>query len=153
MEREIPVELGRAIIGLNRTKKMIMNRRLNEMGIAGPPHMIIAAAKQHPGCNQDFVSEYFAIGKAAVARGAQRLEEMGLITRETSKEDRRQNKLFLTKEGEAAYELTADALREWENCLTEGMSAGELETAISLLTRMLDSARRHVAESQSSTEQ
>lgn len=148
MEDDASVKLVRAVLGINRTNKNIMNKKLNKLGLPGPPQYIITAAKMHPGCSQDFVTEYFAIGKAAVARGCLKLEKMGLLRREVLKADRRQLQLYLTEKGEEAYLVTHAAYTQWKDSLTEGLSDEEINTAIRLLSRMHEASMKLLEQTQ-----
>ena len=68
------------------------------------------------------------MNKGAVARSIKKLEDKGLITREIDENNRRQNKLSLTKKGEQTLAQAIEILNCWENqvILDEGYIEKEL---------------------------
>ena len=55
------------------------------------------------------------INKGAVARSIRKLEEKGLVKREIDENNRRQNRLSLTKDGEDILIKACGVLRDWED--------------------------------------
>ena len=112
--------------------------RLAEYGLNDPLNLLITGIGRNPGRNQDFFAEYYILDKATVARGAAKLEEMGLIIRETSEDDKRRYKLYLTERGQELYRLVISVYREWTGRLSSGFTTAETDMANSLLLRMAD---------------
>jgi DNA-binding MarR family transcriptional regulator len=89
-----------------------------------------------PGISQDKLAARICINKSNVARQAAALEEGGFITRIPSPEDKRVMGLYPTEKTIALLPRMNAILDEWENCLTEGIPAEELEVAKRVLERM-----------------
>ena len=136
MKYELPDNLGYAISYLYLARRRFLAVRLAKYGLSDPLHLLITGIGKNPGKSQDFFSDYFVLDKTTVARGAAKLEQMGYITRETCEDDKRQYKLFLTKQGTSLNSQISSVYREWKELLSSGLSADETETALDLLLRM-----------------
>ena len=62
---------------------------------------------RHPGTTQDAIVSHMYIDKCTVARRTKRLEELGYISRETGKEDRRENNLYVTESAKSSCPSSA----------------------------------------------
>jgi DNA-binding MarR family transcriptional regulator len=85
---------------------------------------------------QEALARHFHVDKGAIARAAQRLEERGLIRRETDPGDRRAVRLFLTAEGERVVPELVRFGREWEAGITAGLGPDEEAMLRAVLSRM-----------------
>ena len=89
-----------------------------------------------PGISQDKLAARICINKSNVARQAAALEEGGFITRVPSPEDKRVMGLYPTEKTLALLPQMNAILNEWEDCLTAGVTAEELEVVERVLERM-----------------
>lgn len=130
-------ELGRSLTFLLRSRKRFMGEKLGEYGFSGGMYMILLHVDRNPGRSQDSVATNLYLDKCNVARKVKRLEELGYIYRETDQEDRRQNKLFVTERGRELAPTIRRYLGQWGDEVTAGLTAGEKETLITLLMKMI----------------
>ena len=94
--------------------KKYMDDRLRGYGfVGGMPPMILLYINRHPGTTQDAIVSHMYIDKCTVARRTKRLEELGYISRETGKEDRRENNLYVTESGENLVPVIREILQDW----------------------------------------
>lgn len=61
------------------------------------------------------IAERCNINKGAVARSIKKLEEKGLVVREIDENNRRQNKVSLTKKGQQTLDDAAKIFNMWED--------------------------------------
>lgn len=118
-------------------------RRINHLRQAQSPyqyvgimHLLMRYISKHPGASQDEVREYYTLDKTSVCRDARRLEELGHIRRQIDENNRRQNQLFLTPEGEAFLPTINAAYDSFSKKLVGDMTASELDTLIALLQKL-----------------
>jgi DNA-binding MarR family transcriptional regulator len=76
----------------------------------------------------------------AMTRLIDRLEEKGLVRRLRAEDDRRAQRLELTREGEALYPKIVAALVKVYNQLLRGFNKTEVNQLQDMLKRMLDNA-------------
>ena len=134
-------ELGRAVTFLSRSRKRFMNERLRDYGFSGAMYMILLHIERHPGTTQDSIANHMFIDKCNVARRTKKLEELGYLTRRTDPADRRQNNLYLTEKGAALVPEVRGYLGQWGRQITAGLSAGEREELLELLTKMREAGK------------
>ena len=65
------------------------------------------------------------------------LEEFGYISRETGKEDRRENNLYVSESGEKLVPVIREILRDWAKSVTRDLSDEERILLITLLDRLI----------------
>ena len=94
----------------------------------------------HPGISQDQLASRICINKSNVARQAAALEEAGFIRRICSATDKRIMELHPTEKTLALMPQISPILRQWEACLTAGLTEAEIATLEALLGRMREKA-------------
>lgn len=134
--RDFTRELGRAVTFMYRNRSKFMGERLREYGFSGAMYMMLLHVDLHPGATQDSIATHMYIDKSNVARRIKQLEELGYIRRETDLSDRRQNNLYLTERGKELIPLIRKYLSQWGQSISAGLTEAELDTLLSLLTRM-----------------
>ena len=65
--------------------------------------------------HQEKIAKRCSINKGAVARSIKKLEDNGLVIRQIDENNRRQNKVALTKKGEDVLSKSKAILQSWEN--------------------------------------
>ena len=114
-------ELGRAVTFLHRSRSR---------------YLILLHIEHHPGATQDSIANHMFIDKCNVARRTKKLEDLGYLYRETDRNDRRQNNLFLTEKGRELVPVIRTYLGQWGQGITAGLTDQECATLLSLLTKM-----------------
>ena len=143
--RDLPLhftrELGRAVTFLHRSRSRFMSERLRDYGFSGAMYLILLHIERHPGTTQDSIANHMFIDKCNVARRTKKLETLGYLYRETNQNDRRQNNLYLTEKGAALVPEVRGYLGQWGRQITAGLSAGEREELLELLTKMREAGK------------
>ena len=123
---EIPVIKLISLIA--RGQSIYLNHHLQKYEINTTQFQLLFEISNHCNINQEQISQRCSMNKGAVARSIKKLEDKGLITREIDENNRRQNKLSLTKKGEQTLAQAIEILNCWENqvILDEGYIEKEL---------------------------
>ena len=112
-ETSIPV--GNLIAMIAKGQQIYLNHHLGNMGInATQLHLLFEISNQCD-INQEKISQRCNINKGAVARSIKKLEDNGLVIRQIDENNRRQNKVSLTKLGEETLDNSIKILNRWED--------------------------------------
>ena len=110
---QIPV--GKLLYMIGKGYSVYVNRNLEEFGINTTQLHLLFEIAHESNINQEMIAARCNINKGAVARSIRKLEEKGLVKREIDKNNRRQNRLSLTKDGEDILIKACGVLRDWED--------------------------------------
>ena len=110
---QIPV--GKLLYMIGKGYSVYVNRNLEEFGINTTQLHLLFEIAHESNINQEMIATRCNINKGAVARSIRKLEERGLVKREIDKNNRRQNRLSLTKDGEDILIKACGVLRDWED--------------------------------------
>ena len=135
-EEELEV---RTFVQLVRTLTRLEHRleqSLQEHGLSLPQFDVLATLDQSEGLSQQELAERLLVTKGNICGMIDRLAASDLVERRADPQDRRTNRLFLTKTGRAllvkAFPQQHVALKEIMN----GFSANELQTLYHMLDRL-----------------
>jgi len=140
-KNEYPRIVSWALTYLHRKKLKYMNTNLKEHNLVGAMYMILNHVSRHPGTSQDAIVNHMNIDKCTVARRTKKLCDLGYITRETDKNDRRQNNLFITPEGEKLIPGIREHLGKWSDETLSCLTDSEKETLVTLLTKVVENCQ------------
>ncbi|NLY17816.1 MAG: winged helix-turn-helix transcriptional regulator [Clostridiaceae bacterium] len=135
-KQEFSRNIIRHIARLERQRRLYLDENLRAFKLRGVMFMIILYLDRHPGSNQDSLSEYLLIDKSGVARKCRELEDMGYIKREQSRDNRRQNELYLTENGQTLLPVIRSLLAKWREIVTKDMTGFEQKELLRLLELM-----------------
>ncbi len=110
---QIPV--GKLLYMIGKGYSVYVNRNLEGFGINTTQLHLLFEIAHESNINQEMIATRCNINKGAVARSIRKLEEKGLVKREIDKNNRRQNRLSLTKNGEDILIKACGVLRDWED--------------------------------------
>ena len=110
---QIPV--GKLLYMIGKGYSVYVNRNLEGFGINTTQLHLLFEIAHESNINQEMIAARCNINKGAVARSIRKLEEKGLVKREIDKNNRRQNRLSLTKNGEDILIKACGVLRDWED--------------------------------------
>ena len=110
---QIPV--GKLLYMIGKGYSVYVNRNLEEFGINTTQLHLLFEIAHESNINQEMIAARCNINKGAVARSIRKLEEKGLVKREIDENNRRQNRLSLTKDGEDMLIKACGVLRDWED--------------------------------------
>ncbi len=135
-KQEFTRNIVRYITRLERQRRHYMDEHLRTFKLYGSMFIIILFLDRNPGSSQDNLCEYLLIDKSGVARKCRKLEDLGYIKREQSQDDRRQNRLFLTENGQELLPIIRTYLSKWREMVTKDMTECEQKELLRLLELM-----------------
>ncbi|WP_308259130.1 MarR family transcriptional regulator [Pseudonocardia sp. H11422] len=110
--------------------------RMVDPKLTGPQFAVLTAVNAYPGVEQGSLATSVALDRSTMASIVRRLEERGLITRETPAEDGRKRLLFLTEDGGATLRAADRRARELDVLLMQGYDAEQQDALLRQLTAL-----------------
>lgn len=115
--KTLPV--GKLVAMIARGHTIYINRYLSDMDINSTQLHLLFEISHQNNINQEKISERCNINKGSVARSIKKMEDKGLIIRQTDENDRRQNMVSLTEKGEETLNIAVKILKKWEDEVIE----------------------------------
>lgn len=126
-------------------RQITLKRKLDELGLSGLMHTIMHKTGEMGSCIQEqIIHESFA-DKGAISRDCAKLEELGLINRQTDPENKRRKLLTLTEKGRIIRQELVDLDDSTAEMLLRGFSAEEKQQLESYLKRMEENAEQLIS--------
>lgn len=102
-----------------------MNERLRPYNLSSGQFPLLFHLSHQQDVTQEALARHLHLDKGAIARAARKLEEAGYITRTQDPANRRAVRLLLTERGEQIVTEMQMIDKEWEDLVSEGLSAEE----------------------------
>lgn len=134
--------IGRWISILYRYRLNYLGKRLEPYNIGSGQHLFLMVLSKNDGINQEELSSYLKIDKATTAKAIKKLEEEGYVIRRIDDIDKRAYRVFLTDKGRDVIPIIDEAVKDWEEFITEGFSEKERISVGALLGKMAQNACR-----------
>ncbi|WP_066176268.1 MarR family winged helix-turn-helix transcriptional regulator [Bacillus marinisedimentorum] len=141
--------LGKWISLLHRYGQRYIHNQLNEYNIGTGQLPFLTELYKKDGVLQDQLARNVGTDKGTAARAIKKLEDAGYVKRETCLDDRRSNKVFLTKKAKDIEEELASVLANWTGVLGDGMTPEEQLYARYAFEKMAENAVKFVETSRS----
>ncbi|MEV3854277.1 MarR family winged helix-turn-helix transcriptional regulator [Streptomyces sp. NPDC050095] len=106
--------------------------------LTGPQFAVLQTIQAHPGRDQRSLASAVALDTSTMADVAKRLENRGLITRQTAADDGRRKLLHLTEDGENVLREADQRARSLDKLLLEPFGEAERSTYLHMLTSLAD---------------
>jgi DNA-binding MarR family transcriptional regulator len=106
--------------------------------LTGPQFAVLNAVSRYPGEDQGSLASSVALDRSTMADVVRRLEERGLVARESDPHDGRRKLLYLTDEGTTAFHEANRKARALDELLLGGKSTAEREAVLAILTELAD---------------
>lgn len=141
-------------IGLNQFVPYLMNRimgrwnsnlheRIVESNLSTVKMRILAVLTVHSGLTINQLSVYTVIEQSTISRSLDRMQDQGLIRRETGHEDGRIREIHIMDKGRAAFdEFWPEMYKSYQN-LFAGVNESEQEIFIKTLHKLLINIREN----------
>ena len=107
--------VGKLLYMIGKGYIIYINSHMKEFGINATQLHLLFEIRHHSNINQEKIAQRCNINKGAVARSIKKLEDMGMVTRQIDENNRRQNKVSLTKKGEKTLKRASEVLNRWED--------------------------------------
>lgn len=106
--------IGKLISIIARNYTVYFNHHLEQFGINASQFHFLFEIYNQKEINQEKIASRCGMDKGAVARSIKKLEDNGLVVRKIDENNRRQNKISLTKKGEMTLKSARAKFDEWE---------------------------------------
>jgi DNA-binding MarR family transcriptional regulator len=111
-------------------------RTVGQADISPPQLGTLLLIEANPGMSQSAIAEALRFDRSTLVQIIDRLEERGLVKRESSARDRRSHALALTPAGSKLLIKLKEMLRAHEDEIASGLDAEERAALIRLLERL-----------------
>lgn len=129
-------DLGFALGAVFRSYAKTAGIVLDEVPGGPRGYQVVSAAARGEVESQTGLAQQLGIDRTVMTYLLDDLERAGLVTRRPSPTDRRHRHIIATDEGRRLCETTEARLQLVEDCVLEGLSAGERRTLRDLLERL-----------------
>ena len=114
------------------------NRRLESYGVTRVNWIAIYYIGENDGISQRELAKKMDVNESSIARLLDRMEKEELTVRTKDPHDRRTARVSLTEKGEKLRISLIPLAEEFQNDVTRGLSADELETFKKVLDKMVE---------------
>ena len=111
--KTIPV--GKLLYMIGKGYMIYINSHMKKFGINTTQLHLLFEIHCQSDINQEKIAQRCNINKGAVARSIKKLEDNGFVMRQIDENNRRQNKISLTKKGEETLNESIEILKRWED--------------------------------------
>ena len=109
------IPVGKLLYMIAKGYYRYVTHHIEKFGINTTQLHLLFEISHQSNLNQEQIASLCNINKGAVARSIKKLEDKGLVIRKIDENNRRQNIISLTEEGEEVLEKSAEILERWED--------------------------------------
>lgn len=124
------------ISALYRQFQIYINNNTKDLQISASEYIFLMEMYKNDNMSQEQLSKNLIIDKAATARAIKSLEEKEYIIRKKDDNDKRTNRIKLTKKGIEIKDRLSNLLEEWNNEITSDIDKNLLNTVIDTINKM-----------------
>jgi len=124
----------------------MFNRRASPLGLTRPQWRVLSGLNGNPGITQTELSELVAIARSPLGKIIDKLEANGWVERRSDSDDRRINRLYITKDVSPLNLTSRKVSSELEDELLESFSAKERAELYRLLNKLYKVSREKTTE-------
>ena len=121
-----------------------MRKLALEAGIPDSYRMIVMYLARHPGTSQKDLAEHCQTTPAAVSQTIREMQLTGYITKETSTEDKRFAKLYLTEKGQSSADRIRTKIHEADRIITSAITKEKETELIEVLNLLSETIRKEL---------
>ena len=121
---------------LYRQFQIYINNNTKDLQISASEYIFLMEMYKNDNMSQEQLSKNLIIDKAATARAIKSLEEKEYIIRKKDDNDKRTNRIKLTKKGIEIKDRLSNLLEEWNNEITSDIDKNLLNTVIDTINKM-----------------
>jgi len=109
---------------------------LADLGVTPASFSVLEVLRKNPGATQSKLANAVHLDRSSVVPLLDKLEQRGLLNRRASAADRRNNHIYLTREGEALLDAAMRRVRALEKRVTARLAASEKKALLALLAKI-----------------
>ena len=128
--------IGYSMTDVARLLRTVFERRVRSLGLTRAQWVVIARVHRHPGLSQTEIADLLEIEKATAGRLIDRMEAKDWLERRADPNDRRINRLHLTREAERLHALIWPIAESTVDSALQDLSTTERRTLTKLMRRV-----------------
>ena len=121
---------------LYRQFQIYINNNTKDLQISASEYIFLMEMYKNDKMSKEQISKNLIIDKSATARAIKSLEEKEYIIRKKDDNDKRTNRIKLTKKGIEIKDRLSNLLEEWNNEITSDIDKNLLNTVIDTINKM-----------------
>ena len=121
---------------LYRQFQIYINNNTKDLQISASEYIFLMEMYKNDNMSQEQIYKNLIIDKSATARDIKSLEEKEYIIRKKDDNDKRTNRIKLTKKGIEIKDRLSNLLEEWNNEITSDIDKNLLNTVIDTINKM-----------------
>ena len=121
---------------LYRQFQIYINNNTKDLQISASEYIFLMEMYKNDNMSQEQLSKNLIIDKSATARAIKSLEEKEYIIRKKDDNDKRTNRIKLTKKGIEIKDRLSNLLEEWNNEIPSDIDKNLLNTVIDTINKM-----------------
>ena len=121
---------------LYRQFQIYINNNTKDLQISASEYIFLMEMYKNDNMSQEQLSKNLIIDKSATARAIKSLEEKEYIIRKKDDNDKRTNRIKLTKKGIEIKDRLSNLLEEWNTEITSDIDKNLLNTVIDTINKM-----------------
>ena len=121
---------------LYRQFQIYINNNTKDLQISASEYIFLMEMYKNDNMSQEQLSKNLIIDKSATARAIKSLEEKEYLIRKKDDNDKRTNRIKLTKKGIEIKDRLSNLLEEWNNEITSDIDKNLLNTVIDTINKM-----------------
>ena len=121
---------------LYRQFQIYINNNTKDLQISASEYIFLMEMYKNDNMSQEQLSKNLIIDKSATARAIKSLEEKEYIIRKKDDNDKRTNRIKLTKKGIEIKDRLSNLLEEWNNEITSDIDKNLLNTVIDTINKL-----------------
>ncbi len=124
MKRNERIRIGFLIHDVSRLRRTAFDQRMKPLGITRSQWWVLSGVSRHgdSGITQTELAKVLDLGKVALGGLIDRLEERGYVKRHADPQDRRVNRVYLTRKGKAMLDRMAHVGLEMNGKIMKGIA-------------------------------
>lgn len=138
--------VGKYISKINRRLNILLTHDLKKLNIGSGQYLFLINLYKQEGVNQKELGEKLNIDKANTARAIKKLEKIGYVESIIDAEDKRNKKIYLTKEGHTIIPFIKESLMRTRLIMLHGFTKTETNQLFYLLDKIENNVEKGIAE-------
>ena len=134
---------GRYISVLHRQANVFYSKEFSKFEFGSGQYMFMIHLYKNDGISQEELSDLINIDKGTTAKAIKKLEELNYIERRKDLDDKRINRIYLTKKALDIKEDFFDTLLRWEAILTDNLSQEEILQGLNILKKLSHNIKKN----------
>ena len=128
--------LSKYISFIHRSCAAYLSREFRKFNIGSGQYMFLIKLYKNDGLTQEQLTEMLNIDKGTTTKAVKKLEEVGLVTRAKDENDKRINRIYLTRQALDIKEEFLSIISNWEDALTATLSEEEKNDTLIILKKI-----------------